>query len=142
MSVRPATDDERERIAALLRANDLPASDLGESPVWLFVAVDGDELLGVGGYERYGTEALLRSIVVPAEKRNQGHGSALCERLEDRLSEAGIETIFLLTTASGFFRQRGYEPVAREAIPESIQETTQFTDLCPQSATCLGRSVE
>ena len=140
VTVRPATDDERDRIAELLRANDLPASELEASPVRLFVGVDGDELVGVGGFEGYDKSALLRSVVVPAAKRGRGYGSALCERLEERAAAAGVETLYLLTTtATNFFENQGYEPVSREAVPEPIRRTSQFTELCPDSAMCLGR---
>ena len=74
MRVQPATDEERKHVTALLRANDLPASDLGASPIRLFVGVDGEEELAVGGYEKYGTDGLLRSIVVPEAKRNRDTG--------------------------------------------------------------------
>jgi amino-acid N-acetyltransferase len=143
VTLRPASADERDRIVDLLEGNDLPAADLQTSPVRLFIGVHDGELVGVGGFEKHGTDGLLRSVVVPAEKRNRGYGSALCDRLAERAAVAGIETLYLLTTtARGFFGEQGYDPVARENVPDAIRRTTQFEGLCPDSATCLRRSLD
>jgi len=143
LTVRPATDGERERIAELLRVNDLPAADLEASPVRLSVAVVDDEVIGAGGFEVHGDAGLLRSVVVSAEQRGRGYGSVLCGRLENRASEAGVETLCLLTTtATDFFRGREYEPVSRGRVPDAIRETQQFSALCPASATCLSKTLD
>lgn len=142
LTVRPATAEGRDRIASFLRTNDLPVDDLDESPVRLFVGVAGGDVVGAGRFEVHGNDGLLRSVVVARERRGRGYGSALCDRLEDRAARAGVETLYLLTTAAAaFFRERGYDRVKREQVPAPIQQTTQFTDLCPDSATCLGKSV-
>lgn len=73
--------------------------------------------------------------------RGVGVGSAICEHLEREARTAGLGRLWLLTTtAADFFAARGYERVDRSAASERIQATTEFADLCPNTATCLQTS--
>jgi amino-acid N-acetyltransferase len=129
-------------VESLLAGADLPTSDVPEHPDRFYVARDGADRVGVGGVERYGADALLRSVVVEASVRGTGYGSALCDALEERAREDGVETLYLLTTtAAGFFAGRGYERIERSAVPEAVRETTEFSALCPDSATCMRREL-
>ncbi|QAU14434.1 GNAT family N-acetyltransferase [Halorubrum sp. BOL3-1] len=133
---------EFEYLEALLRRNELPVSDLREAPAKFYHATSEGERVGAGGFEVHGEAGLLRSLVVEDPKRGRGYGSDLCELLESEARTAGIETLYLLTTtASEFFVEEGYVAVDRETTPESIRNTTQFEELCPQSATCLRKSL-
>lgn len=131
-----------DRAAAILDENDLPSRDVRTGPVEFVGAVAGGELVGVGGLERYDTVGLVRSLAVEESARGQGLGTRLCEELEARAREAGVETLYLLTTtAAEFFDARGYTEVDRSAAPPSIQETTEFQDLCPSTAVCMRKDL-
>jgi len=98
--------------------------------------------VGVGGLERDGSNALLRSVAVEPSVRGRGFGTALCDRLERKARSGDVETVYLLTTtATDFFASRGYVEVEREAAPAAIRETTEFTELCPSTATCMEKSL-
>ncbi len=43
--------------------------------------------------------------------------------------------------AEPFFATRGFERVAREAVPAVIQASAQFHHICPRSAVCLSRDI-
>lgn len=135
-TVRPATDADHDRIAALLSAADLPTQGV-RTETKLFVVADVDgTVVGAGGLEAFERAGLLRSVVVADTHRCEGIGTTLCEELRTLAREACVETLFLLTTtAEGFFRDRGYEVVARDDVPASVRATAEFTDLCPASAT-------
>jgi amino-acid N-acetyltransferase len=142
MRVRPAEPSEFDRIEALLRANDLPTRDLQASPGTFFVAEAGEQVVGAGGVEQYGTNGLLRSVVVAKSRRGRGYGRALTGRLERHARAEGVETLYLLTTtAAAFFRAQGFETTERADAPAQIQETTEFSELCPSAATCLRKSL-
>lgn len=143
IAVAEATSEEElRRVEALLRAADLPASDLDSSPVRLFVAYEDDEFVGTGGMEAYGPDALLRSVAVPDSVRGRGYGTAVYRDLESRAREDGIERLFLLTTtAAGFFDGLGFEPIDRDDAPAPIRETTEFRELCSVEATCMRKVV-
>ena len=140
LTLRRAGADDRNQIEGLLAANDLPHDDVHSGAATFFVAESGDEVVGVGGLEVYGSVALLRSVVVEAWARGEGYGSALCDALEARARDAGVDVLYLLTTtAAEFFERRGYEVVERDAAPAEISETSEFRDLCPASATCMRK---
>ena len=140
LRLEPVLDDDLDPVAALLAANDLPTADLADEAVRLYVARAGDERVGVGGFEVHGDAGLLRSIVVETPRRGEGFGGDLCDALTARARQAGVETLYLLTTtAAGFFADRGYEPVPRSTAPEPIRETGEFATLCPSSATCMRK---
>ncbi len=125
-------------VERVLEANDLPVGDVRSKPDCFYVGYDGENRVGIGGLKRYGEEGLLRSLVVQEAWRGEGYGTAICEALERRAHADGVERLWLLTTtAADFFARRGYEEVDRNAAPQSIQNTTEFANLCPASATCL-----
>ncbi|PSQ57234.1 GNAT family N-acetyltransferase [Halobacteriales archaeon SW_8_68_21] len=137
-----AVDDDVEYVERLLERNGLPTGDLRDSPAAFYVAEDGGERIGVGGIEAYGDAGLLRSVVVEASRRESGYGSAVCDALEAEAREAGIETLYLLTTtAAGFFAARGYAAVERSEAPDAIRDTAEFAELCPSSAACMRKSL-
>lgn len=140
VTLHPVSDVAAAR--DLLERNDLPTADLQASDVDLFEArADGDRV-GVGGIERYGTDALLRSVAVDSAVRGQGYGTALCDALEGRADESGVDSLYLLTTtAAEFFAARGYEEVPRAAVPAAVRNSAEFDDLCPDAATCMRRSL-
>lgn len=137
-----AEPGDLEAIVALLEANDLPAADVPEKQSCFQVVRDAGRVVAVGGLEEHGACGLLRSVVVEEPRRGEGLGSGICQALEDRARRRGLEALFLLTTtAEGLFRGRGYVEVPREAVPEGVRETAEFTDLCPESATCMRKDL-
>lgn len=142
LTVRPVDTVTLDRVEALLEANDLPYRDVRTKPDCFYAAHSGTERIGIGGVETHGSNGLLRSVVVTESNRGKGYGTALCDALEDRARTNGVETLYLLTTtASEFFRRRGYEEVDRETVPSSIRQTTEFADLCPSSAPCFSKDL-
>lgn len=133
---------DREALAyveRLLARNDLP-SDVRTAPGRFYVARDGARRVGAGGIEQQGDAALLRSVVVERSARGEGVGTALCDALEARAAEAGVERLYLLTvTAAGFFADRGYERVERADVPAAVRGTAEFAELCPDTATVMAK---
>ena len=132
-----------QEIGALLAANQLPTSDLeGESSVKLFGYASNGELAGIVGIELYGTSALLRSLAVADSGRGKGLGTALVVHAEHHAAQQGANSVYLLTTtAPDFFERRGYTHTSREAAPESITRTSQFSSLCPASSAFMVKAV-
>lgn len=136
-------DDETIRyVEALLERNDLPSEDVRPNPEWFYVGYHGENAVAIGGIEVYDSVGLLRSVVVDESVRGTGIGRATCEALEVEARAADVETLYLLTTtASGFFATLGYEEIDRGEAPEAIRETSEFADLCPDSATCMRKRI-
>lgn len=139
---RTARRDDLPGVIALLKACGLPIDDLGAVSLEQFeLAVDAQgRIAGLAGFDRAGSDALLRSLVVAPNWRGRGLGDALVVRRETAARRAGVSRFFLLTTsAADYFRRLGYRDVARADVAPAIAAHAQFRSLCPASATCLGK---
>lgn len=140
VSIHAATEADREPIAALLRAANLPAEDLAPHLRNFLVARRSGVVLGAIGAEICGEDGLLRSLVVAGAERGRGCGGKLVEELERVAVGWGVRRWWLLTTtAAAFFEARGFRTVERAAVPASIATTEQFRGFCPSVAVCLSR---
>lgn len=131
------------RLARALREAGLPTEDLRESPGRFFsFRTLGGTLLGYGGFELHGAGALIRSLVVKDATRGRGVGRNMALLLMSRAFDLGARDAWVLTTtAAPFFEKIGFKPVAREAAPAAIAQSTQAATLCPASATLLSRRI-
>ena len=130
-------------IAALLRDADLPHEDFADHLANFLVARCGGEVVGAVGFERHGRAALLRSLVVAPAHRGAGLGGELVDRLAAEARRREVKQFYLLTTtAEAFFARRGFQKIARQAVPAAIASTKEFNSLCPSSAICMVRAVE
>ena len=142
LTLRAADETTIAYVESLLEANGLPAADVREKPTWFYSGYNDGDRVGMCGLERYGSDDLLRSLVVEESARENGVGTALCAELEEIVRTNGIETVYLLTTtAAEFFDARGYTAVDRSEPPALTQQTSEFADLCPETAVCMRKSV-
>jgi amino-acid N-acetyltransferase len=142
MKIRAAQSEDLDAIAALLAENELPASDVTPDMLRDFaVAEDAHwSVVGSVGLERFGAEALLRSLAVANPERSAGLGSKLLAHAEHMALTSGVSELWLLTTtAADFFRRAGYLAVARASAPTGLQTSTQFAQLCPNTAVCMRK---
>jgi amino-acid N-acetyltransferase len=126
----------RSTAVALLQAQGLPVSDISDEHLEHFFLSGSDgSPMGLVGVEIYGSDALLRSLVVADTARTHGIGTSLVQHAEDYAASHGVATIYLLTTtAESFFERRGYRRIDRTHAPRSIQSTSEFASLCPASS--------
>lgn len=140
--LRSAAGGDAGAIRSLLEHNGLPTSDLASARPEFVVACEGTGLLGAGALERFGTTALLRSVVVATERRGAGVGQRIVRELEQRARAAGVRELVLLTqTAESFFRRQGYRVVERGSIAQAVQMSEEFRSLCPASAICMAKAL-
>lgn len=136
--VRPASTADLSAVEDLLRRSKLPPEGVKESLDSFVVAEADDRIVGVAGVERCGDYGLLRSAAVDPEWRGLGVGRALVERVIADAQEAGVPALYLLTTtAEKYFPGFGFRTTARDAVPLEVQNTAEFRDLCPSSATVM-----
>jgi amino-acid N-acetyltransferase len=128
-----------ENIANILKKNDLPFSDLQESPVDFILAKKKLDIYGCIGLEKYGTEGLLRSFVIDPEYRKKGIGKTLYNHMLAYAVQNKIKTLHLLTTtAKDYFLNTGFSVKDRSIAPKIIQDTVEFKSLCPASSTYMA----
>lgn len=140
---RPIAGDDAGLVEAL-RGENLAVDDLGEPGRRFFVYRSlAGAVLGYGGYELYGADVFLRSIVVTQTGRGQGIGRNLVPLLSYRALREGARTAWLLTsTAADFFDKLKFKRVARDEAPPAILATRQAQTLCPASATLMRKKLE
>jgi len=130
-------------IIELLRASELPIDDVHEQDLSLFL-VQGinDDVEAVGGLERHGDTALLRSVATARASRGKGLATTIVRELERIAARDGIKELYLLTeSAAGYFETLGYVTRTREDVPQPIRDSRQFSSLCPDSATVMCKRV-
>jgi amino-acid N-acetyltransferase len=136
-----AENETRTSVIELLRENNLPISDLDENKQ-LFALLNGEELVGTGGLELFEDCALVRSLSVKKDLRGSGLGAIINSGLEKIAKQKGVDCLYLLTeTAEDFFKRQHYQVVSREAVPDPIRSTSEFSSLCPSSAIVMKKEL-
>lgn len=135
---RRAVTDDFSAITDLLTQSQLPLAGVADHLSHFLLAFADESLLGCAGLEVYGPDALLRSVAVQAAEQSKGVGHALVERLRQQAEADGIRHLFLLTTtAASFFQRLGFQTITREEVPEAVQASVEFQEVCPLSATVM-----
>ncbi|MEO6977900.1 MAG: arsenic resistance N-acetyltransferase ArsN2 [Mucilaginibacter sp.] len=135
-------DNYRESIIALLAAEKLPTTDLPETLETFLVTKHDDEITGVVGLEIYGDFALLRSLAVDRGYRNRGLANTLLGQIEGLASSKKLKAIYLLTeTAPDYFSRKGYDKITRADVPAEVQQSSEFSHVCPQSAIVMRKTL-
>ena len=141
MEIKPA-ELYRSNVVELLNVHKLPTADLPGVLQNFFVAVGDGMVTGVAGLEVYGNYGLLRSLAVNINLQNRGIGTLLLDKIEALAAAKGLEAIYLLTeTAKDYFENKGYEHIARMDLPEEVKASSEFTHVCPESATAMQKSL-
>lgn len=141
--VRPTTAADSAALRSLLEQSALATADLTTAPDLRFwVLIDGDQIVGAVGLERYGAAGLLRSLVVSPDSQRRGLGQRLVATLEREATAAGVKTLVLLTqTAERFFTRLGYIVSDRRDVPDAIRQSAEFRSLCPAAAVCMMKAL-
>jgi N-acetylglutamate synthase-like GNAT family acetyltransferase len=137
--LRPAREGDRETVTAMLADARLPSEGVDDQfgDGYVVAELEG-RIVGVGGMEIHGSYGLLRSVVVLEEVRGQGLGQII---VSDRLrwsARKGLRAVYLLTTTvPEFFEHIGFTEMKRAEMPDEIQGSREFSDICPSSAIAM-----
>jgi len=142
--LRSASAADLGEVRALLEACGLPTADLATSQPLFIVACQDGKIIATGALQRCGTGgALLRSVAVAAEARGLGLGRSIVRELERVARSTGISQLTLLTQdAREFFAALGYRVIDRQAAPGEVQQSAEFSSLCPASCVCLSKGLD
>lgn len=138
---RAATSGDMAAVRALLGASGLPLAGLKHTQLWL-LETDGT-LAGVGGFERYGDLALLRSLAVVSAHRGRGLGGALLQHLLRKLQAEGVVAAYgLTTTVPEWLLRLAFHEVTRNDLPTAILNSEQLRGACPVSARVFKKALD
>ena len=134
--IRPGEESD---VIGLIAATGLSVEDLNaEKLVHFIVARIGDAIVGAVGLEPAGEVALLRSLAVIENYRNQAIATRLVATIEKYAKSHGAVALYLLTLdVTEFFNKLAYERIDRQTAPAGLQATEEFRTLCPTTAQCL-----
>ncbi len=136
--IERATPADLSAIQDLLVQSNLPQEGLEEHLQTMLVARANQKVVGSAALELYGTSALLRSVTVQQDFRDQGLGHWLVLGILALAREYSLKQIYLLTeTAGDFFSRFGFHPIGRSRVPVAVQNSLEFTSLCPDSALAM-----
>jgi amino-acid N-acetyltransferase len=142
VAVRGAAAEDLIVIRALLQRSGLPTSDLESARPEFAVVRENGQVIAAGALQRFGSSALLRSVVVAPDRRGSGLGQAVVRELERMARATQVGRLVLLTqTGAEFFARQGYRVIERGTVPPDIQGSEEFRSLCPSSATCMAKSL-
>lgn len=138
ISFTHATKTDASAIKELLNSCDLPTDGIFNLLDTTIVVKINSKLIGTVSIEIYGQHALLRSLAVATEARDQSIGRKLFSQITELAQTLGVNQLFLLTIdAENYFSRLGFKTLEREKAPQQIKDTAQFRDLCPSSAICM-----
>jgi len=140
--IRHATPADLPAVERLLTTNGLILDDVaGEIGDFLVAEADG-AVVGTIGLETRRPFALLRSAAVDPGRHRSGIGAKLVTELVKEAERRGIKALYLFTpSAAPFFERHGFVRTTREAIPEELRTTGQFTHACGATAVTMVRTL-
>ena len=142
ITIDRAVAGDLPQILDLLKRQSLPLDGLADHAATTVVAREEGRVVGSAAIEMYRDGGLLRSVAVDDELKGQGLGRALTERAIDLAREAGLGTLYLLTTtAEGYFPKLGFETARREDVPAGVRSSVEFTSACPASAVVMRKKL-
>lgn len=101
-----------------------------------------DKIIGVMGWEQYGSFGLLRSAAIMPEFQNKGLGSKLVKEIHKDAKSKEIKRLYLLTeTARNFSIKNGFKVINRSEAPEEIQQSQELLMHQCQSATVMMQEI-
>ncbi|MDX1628064.1 MAG: arsenic resistance N-acetyltransferase ArsN2 [Fulvivirga sp.] len=130
--------ENKSELNKLLEGANLPFKDVDLVKHYYYGEFQQDKLIASFGMEYYGSNVLLRSLVVHPDYRGTGLGKWLVFEAHMQALRDEKANIYLLTTsAPDFFKQLGYDKIDRYSAPEMIQQSSEFGSVCPASAVCM-----
>lgn len=137
-TIRAAGLADFPEIRSLLISSALPVDGVDPEKGTFLIAENAGGLLGVIGFERYETKALLRSMAVNPSFRKCGIAKMLVENAIHSLHAEGIPELYLLTTtAEGYARKFGFVTIPRSEMPATLLERSLLGCACPSTSICM-----
>ena len=125
--ITPAMPGDVRAILGLVETVHLPPEGIAEAMEYFWVARAGEQIVGTVGLEVYDDLALLRSLAVTPARQHTGLGRALTETVLSHLTARQFRAVYLLTTtAEAFFARHGFNLLARDEVPASVQQSVEF----------------
>ena len=118
---------DAQEMAALIVAGELPPFFLEPFIDGFLVIEHNGRMVGCGGVEFYGDDAVIRSVVVDPAARGLGLGLDIGRLLEEDALKSGAGDIYLFTLhAYEFWKRFGYVDLPLDEWPHNVRENWQY----------------
>ena len=141
IEIRGAQASDLATACDWLAAAGLPTADLSAAHMdaFLLASIQGRPV-GMIGLESYSEFGLLRSLIVDEGCRGKGLGAQLVAALETKAAAEEVAELWLLSIDAGaFFARLEYEVMQRNDAPTAIQNSAEFSSLCPGDAVLMRK---
>ncbi|AZG12744.1 MULTISPECIES: GNAT family N-acetyltransferase [Cupriavidus] len=139
LRIRMAQPSDAPAIGAVLERCGLPVDDLPRLVGEFHVAVMDSQLVGCACAELFGDTAIVRSVAVLREWRDQGVASHLVNAVMMRARANGSRRAVLLTsTCPSYFARYGFSLIHASKLPPEVLESQEFLRLRNTSALCMS----
>jgi amino-acid N-acetyltransferase len=139
-TIEHARPEDAEAVLRLLAEHHLPPDGLRDHLSTTLVARHDGGIVGSAALEIYDEGALMRSVAVAPGWQGQGLGRQLADAIIGLARERAVPAIYLLTTtADRYFPKFGFEPIARDGVPDTVKVSVEFTSVCPSTAVVMRK---
>jgi amino-acid N-acetyltransferase len=129
--VRSATQADLPDVTRLLQDADLITAGVPAHIGDFLVLEEEGRIIASAGVERYGAQALLRSVAVAPAYRNRGFARLLVSRILERAAGQQVQNVYIFTaTAPGYFRRFGFVPIDRDGVAEPVRASEEYGECC------------
>lgn len=144
MEARIITKNGLNDVLEFLRKSKLPYQDIDlKNNLFISYHDEKGKMIGSGGLEFYSDCALLRSVAVDEALRGKSIGQKIVGDLLSRAKNKSIREVYLLTeTAREFFIKRGFADIPRDHVPSPVKASTEFSSVCPVTASAMVFRIE
>jgi N-acetylglutamate synthase-like GNAT family acetyltransferase len=135
-TLRPATESDRPAILNLMRTGDFNRINL--KPSCFLVAEEAGRVIGIGQIKRHRDGAPeLASLVVAADRRRQGIGSAIVRALVAR--HQGELYLFCLAELESYYERLSFRRVELRGLPTSLARIHRLGNWVGRLPALVGR---
>lgn len=125
--LRRGARDDIPALSGLIVSGELPPFFLEEVIDGFLVIEQAGRLVGAGGLEFYGDDAVIRSVVVDPAGRGLGLGLDIARLLEEDAFASGARDVYLFTLhAWKFWLKCGFSDLPLDQWPENVRENWQY----------------
>lgn len=135
---RAAVPADLPAVERLLRLTGLITAGVAAHIADFIVLEDDGQIIASAGLERYGRQALLRSIAVAPAYRNRGLARMLVTRVLDQAAAEHVEDVYLFTTtAADYFRRFGFVLIPRDLVAAPVRASEEYGACCVGAETMV-----
>ncbi|MCF6138917.1 GNAT family N-acetyltransferase [Pseudalkalibacillus berkeleyi] len=121
LSFRPAETNDAPSIKQFVAQAGLSSEGIDQCiQTFIILETDKKKMAGTVGLERFGTDGLIRSLVLAKDYSSEELLLQLLKAIIRLADHQGVQTVYLLTRVTSIFYALGFTEVPFEKMPEDL----------------------